>query len=138
MQPAPPTRPATIAPPGERLYFDVASFKNLLIWHLNLPLSPLEDQYLLERASLLGDVRTELLVLPDFVMRCRTLEEFDAFMHDEVGDHRPARIRFLWAQFKPLQDRLSAEHRRLRAERKAAARVLRAPRPSRPCPSAGP
>jgi len=48
-------------------------------------------------------------------------------MADEVGLHPPARVRYLSAQFKPLLASLEAERRRLTAERKAAARALRAP-----------
>jgi hypothetical protein len=125
------TRPARETE-AVRLYGDVASFKNLLIWYTKSPSSAREDDYLLERAGLLADVRHGLVALPDFVSRCPTLDHFETLMADQVGPHPPARVRYLTAQFKPLLASLEAERRQLTADRKAAARDLRRTEPLMP------
>jgi hypothetical protein len=133
-----PRKPPRFEPEDVRLRSAVDSFKNLLIWHVNIPTSRLHDGYHADRRTLVADTASGQLVLPDFVAICPTLDDFDAFMHQEVGDHPPVRIRYIKVPFKPILEQLEAEHRRLSGERRASARALREQPQRPPYPTAGP
>jgi hypothetical protein len=63
-----------------------------------------DDEYKSVRAELLSETAVKAL-MPDFVITCRDLSQFWAFISVQSGTYRERR-EFIWSSFRPLLDKL--------------------------------